>query len=374
MGLRVTPYPNCGQGTPFSLRHPLKPAGAIPSSLRNLGDGNSILPYCLFYGSVFRGSRNMRMKRMKRACSACFDESEDDWGDLLKELDAKYDIKTPSNNDDGDKEVVDEISYPISENTQQKQVKNSSQRDPLDHFRTLNPDTLEPSELGIHPKPRKWPERDELLRLDFERKINSVGIPHSLRIVQKKLKWQQGIIKEASKYTFCSLKKSFSSMVFIIQELQKYALQIRENLYCEDLQGVMDKLSKDLDASFVWLFEKVFWKTPSLMVYVMVLLANFSVFSIDKNAIIEVTPSTLISEVLSLRQNKNKQRSEDGLSDEKMIKFQSLVPPELEGDMKEGYARTQLHYKKALYHDPYNGLLLSNYAQFLYVVLRDLDE
>ncbi|KAL9992990.1 hypothetical protein Hdeb2414_s0023g00624011 [Helianthus debilis subsp. tardiflorus] len=66
-------------------------------------------------------------------------------------------------------------------------------------------------------------------------------------------------------------------MVFIIRELQSYTLQMRELLYYEDLQHILVRVQKEMNASFVWLFQQVFSQTPTLMVYVMILLANYSV-------------------------------------------------------------------------------------------------
>ncbi|GFP80583.1 hypothetical protein PHJA_000201700 [Phtheirospermum japonicum] len=130
-------------------------------------------------------------------------------------------------------------------------------------------------------------ERDEIIPANIERKANSVDIPLSLRMIKrKKQEWQEGIGESAR----CSVKKAFSSMVFIIRELHSYTLQMRrEILYYEDLQGILASVQKEMHASFVWLFQKVFSHTPTLMVHLMILLANYSVYSMSTNAALAAT-------------------------------------------------------------------------------------
>lgn len=276
-------------------------------------------------------------------------------------------------------------------------------------FCTMEHELLEPSLLGIQPEPPSWPEREEILRLGFERRVKSMGIPLSIRMIQKKLQLEEGFQDDAGELLtqYCSVKKTFNSMLFILHELQNHALQTRENLCCEDLQSVMAKLRRDMDASFVWLFQQVFWETPNLMVNVMVFLANFSVFSMsDNNTFSGVTPSSMITEVLSLTNNKSKQQQHSqvdvGVDQDECVKeelteedemlwnsmleewrgevldhnesvFVAPVSVELEGDQYEEYVKTELYYKKHLSLTPYSSLLLSNYAHFLFLVVHDID-
>ena len=90
----------------------------------------------------------------------------------------------------------------------------------------------------------------------------------------------------AGGFAYCSVKKAFSSLLFIIRELQNYTLVIREGLSCEDILEIMTKMQRDMTLTFVWLFQQVFSKTPTLMVYVMLLLANFSVHSMTDNVLL----------------------------------------------------------------------------------------
>lgn len=281
-------------------------------------------------------------------------------------------------------------------------------------FWTVKPDEiLEPSLLGIQPEPPSWPERDEILRLSFERKVKSVGIPLSIRMIKEKLKLQAGVKEVGESETEliqCSVKKTFSSMLFILQQLQNHALETRERLCCEDLQGVMVKLQREMDASFVWLFQQVFSETPTLMVSVMVLLANFSVLSVSNNSVKDATPMSMMTTVLSLSKQKHPQVDSEVDQDEcvkeelteeeemlwsSMVKEASMlqqkecgaeildhetmrfsvapVSVKLEGDQYEEYLKTEAYYQKLILLTPHNSLLLSNYAQFLFLVLHDID-
>ncbi|KVI11893.1 Tetratricopeptide-like helical [Cynara cardunculus var. scolymus] len=140
---------------------------------------------------------------------------------------------------------------------------------------------------GLKMEPPEWP--GDMIPASIERKANSVELPFSLRIIKRKKQWQEGL-REAGGSAYCSVKKAFSSMVFIIRELQSYTLQMRELLYYEDLQEILVRVQKEMNASFVWLFQQVFSQTPTLMVYVMILLANYSVYSISNNVAIAGAP------------------------------------------------------------------------------------
>lgn len=140
-------------------------------------------------------------------------------------------------------------------------------------------------------------EPPEIIPANIERKANSVELPFSLRIIKKKLQWKEGF-REAGESAYCSVKKAFSSMVFIIRELHSFTLQMREVLFYEDLQGILERVQNEMHASFVWLFQQVFSHTPTLMVYVMILLANFTVHSMGHTAAIAaVSPPLAVTSV-----------------------------------------------------------------------------
>ncbi|CAI9106951.1 OLC1v1006203C2 [Oldenlandia corymbosa var. corymbosa] len=211
----------------------------------------------------------------RRKCSASFDSfSDEEFSKRIQELALKFQISADDDeilSDNGTAEAEDaEIgSESISgDNTEAIILENHLSFDPL--------------------KPPDWPERDEIIPASIERKANSVDLPLSLRIIKRKKQWEEGF-REAGESAYCSVKKAFSSMVFIIRELQSYTLQMREMLFYEDLQGILVRVQKEMHASFVWLFQQVFSHTPTFMVYVMILLANYSVYSMASNPALAAT-------------------------------------------------------------------------------------
>ncbi|KAL5077210.1 hypothetical protein RYX36_016194 [Vicia faba] len=301
---------------------------------------------------------------------------------------------------------------------------------------------------------------EEIMPAIIERKANSIELPFSLRIIKKKLKLKEEF-REVGESARCSVKKAFSSMVFIIRELQCFTLQMREALFYEDLQGILERVQREMHASFVWLFQQVFSHTPTLMVYVMILLANFTVHSMSSNnAIAAVAPPVETESIVEFRDsefqkfdssviksfsvsNGNNTASVDGgsgrggkfkpvasgfdgdgrfdqtgtgflnggvnrtgenepesvlgkedeeeetklwesmveeasrmeveLDREAMKRFVSPVSAMIESDDYAEYLRTELVYQTALSQEPNNGLLLANYAQFLYIVAHEFE-
>ncbi|MED6108262.1 hypothetical protein PIB30_022071 [Stylosanthes scabra] len=402
MASRVSPNSNSWQlRTPCSLSHSWKTPRSVPSlplpsfTRRN----NSVtMPCRLVHGFTCPGIRNPRVQRVNRVCCTPF-------GDF-------HHAGANDDDDHGD-ENAKEMAFVVSDNSKSRE---------LNSFGSMKPDLLEPSLLGIQPEPPSWPEREEILRLSFERRVKGVGIPFSIRMIRKKLELQKSL-KEASDLTYCSVNKAFSSMLFIFHQLQTSALQTRESMFLEDFEGVMDKLRVDMDTSFVWLFQQVFCKTPTLMVYVMVLLANFSVFSVaaavdtprtelqshwgTKTSLKKETASVLAnivpsrhSEQVGFETQKDEDSKDERLAEEEMLwlsmveeasimhkglenneildhetmkRFVSPVSVELEGDQYEEYVNTELYYQKHLRRSEHNSLLLSNYGHFLFLVAHDLD-
>ncbi|CAF1708919.1 uncharacterized protein BNAC03G56410D [Brassica napus] len=239
----------------------------------------------------------------------------------------------------------------------------------------------------------------------IERKANSVDLPLSLRMIKRKL--QEEALREARESTYCSIDKAFSSMVFMIEEMHSFALQTRE--------GVLKQVKKDMHASLLWMFQRVFSQTPTLMVYVMILLANFTVHSIASNlAIAESPPGSAgtkeagqdhmgLGHVVNGTVDKMFHLSTQGdsvlgqgIREKELSLWNSMVE---EADQMQGspvdldmrlrlvspiiarvaldddasYTRTELLYKIGLAQEPNNTLLLANYAQFLYLVSQDYD-
>ncbi|KAG4181523.1 hypothetical protein ERO13_A10G233500v2 [Gossypium hirsutum] len=215
---------------------------------------------------------------------------------------------------------------------------------------SLQVELLDPNLLGIWPD---WLEKDKVCQISIEQKANSFGIPHSLQMIKRKQRWKEGFV-DAGEFAYCSVKKAFSSLVLIIRELQSYTLVIKEGLNCEDLIDLMNKMQRDMTITFVWLFQQVFSTTPTLMVYVMLLLANYSVHSMTNKAFIGVFPYPRLYENVVVAEI-----DELGL-------WKSMV---VEASRMQG----GVDYKMRIAEEPYNPFLLSNYAQFLSFVIKNHD-
>ncbi|CAD5180224.1 unnamed protein product [Musa acuminata subsp. malaccensis] len=149
---------------------------------------------------------------------------------------------------------------------------------PLPLSRKQQPSTERPW-LPFRPEPPDW--SDQIVPASVEMNANSVELPLSLRIIKRKKQCEDRWFREAGGTACCSVKRAFSSMVFMIRELQSYTLQMREVLFREDLQGILARVQREMNSSFVWLFQQIFSCTPTLMLSVMLLLANFTVYSMD---------------------------------------------------------------------------------------------
>ena len=207
----------------------------------------------------------------------------------------------------------------------------------------------------------------------IERKANSVDLPLSLRMIKRKLQARE------STYNYCSIDKAFSSMVFMIEEMQRFALQTNRD-------GVVLKhVKKDMHASLLWMFQRVFSQTPTLMVYVMILLANFTVHSVASN----LGVASKGQEKIGLGQGMIREE-EVSLWDLMVEEADQMRDSPVDRDMRlslvspitarvaldednASYTRTELLYKIGLAQEPNNALLLANYAQFLYLVSQDYD-
>ncbi|KAF2319029.1 hypothetical protein GH714_012607 [Hevea brasiliensis] len=298
--------------SPPSCRKPVCPRSYSLSSFRSLN--NPSLAYPLGRPSTLFGScGNLRTPGLKRSCSADSNEFlNEEFTNQTEDFSMKFDV-TDDKDDNDDNDTASLAVSEISKNSSCKDGEKSREKtDSSTSFLPSKLEFLEPNFLGIKPEPPEWPERDEIVKLSIVRKANSVEIPLSLRMIGRKQKWQEGFA-DAGDFAYCSVKKAFSSMVFIIRELQNYALSIRGRLYSEDLQAVVNKFQKEMNASFVWLFQQVFSRTPNLMVYVMLLLANFTVHSMIGN--MTTSPSRRLYDKLLTTQGMSlEQISEDVLS------------------------------------------------------------
>ncbi|KAK6935743.1 hypothetical protein RJ641_032773 [Dillenia turbinata] len=225
-----------------------------------------------------------RVQTVRRACSASLDAfSDEDFSKKIQELALRFqlsaeneaEVESEDNNHHNRQEA--EVGYNSFSSREAEEIENSYEASTSD-FPAI-----------------------------IERKANSVDLPVSLRMIKrKKQKWQEGL-REAGESAYCSIKKAFSSMVFIIRELHSYSLQMREVLFYEDLQGILTRVQREMHASFVWLFQQVFSHTPTLMVYVMILLANFTVHSMATNPAIAASACVPKTESVSMSESQNHQ-------------------------------------------------------------------
>ncbi|KAL9418554.1 hypothetical protein AB3S75_036502 [Citrus x aurantiifolia] len=250
------------------------------------------------------GSCVSRGNSLKRSCSANFNEFlDDEFAKQAEELARRLDIMD---------DHVDNLDHDQNNKETAYAVRDVNMGFSM-QFMLPKYELLEHNLLGIRPEPVDWPEREEIVRVNIEQRANCVGIPLSLRMIKRKQKWKEGF-GDAEDFAYCSVNKAFSSLVFIIRELQACALHIREGLYCEDLKEIISKMQREMNSSFVWLFQQVFSRTPTLMVYVMILLANFTVHSMSNNvgfaASLSPGSSETITETVSLTGEKDQETSE----------------------------------------------------------------
>ncbi|XP_062014845.1 uncharacterized protein LOC133731494 [Rosa rugosa] len=288
----------------------LASAISSPSSNRRSrrGDGGALL--CLYVQKLNRsalfGTPSTRLRRsqscesqkaprnraIRRGFSASLDAfSDEEFSKKIQELALRFQLS------DDDTAVSSEPETAFSDLTETHGVSGLDEddfdvlSDDSSRTRFLQSNSQFPHDLEP-PWPSDWQRRDEIVpEASIERKANSVDLPLSLRIIKRKLQWQQdGYFRDVGESAYCSMKKAFSCMVFIIRELHSSCLQMREALFYEDLQGILGRVQKEMHDSFVWLFQQVFSQTPTLMVYVMILLANFTVHSLGHNAAIAAPP------------------------------------------------------------------------------------
>ncbi|PIN09139.1 hypothetical protein CDL12_18280 [Handroanthus impetiginosus] len=387
----------------FQAFAPSVPSSLFPSSSRPKTDQpvSLIFLHNPFVSKTLLKSQSFnkisRGHTIRRSCSSNLDDTYHDEPSLLH-----VEGVDPSNEAEGHRKKK-EVHCTTSKKRDQ------------DSFLHSRFDFLEPMMLGIRPEFPDWPDRETVVWAKIEQKAKSLDIPLSLRMIKKKLQQEEGFT-DMKELAYCPVKTAFASMVFIIVELQSHALHMRESLCNEDLEIITSKVQKEMHSSFVWLFQQVFSRTPTLMVQVMTLLADFSANSIANTSLLtsiveskmdmlppevkqiqtqigtlldqssrdlSVYPGDQLESVMemnlwnSMVDDATKMREGDEdvevLDHDTMRSFVSPVSVELEADVHEDYLRTDLLYQMNLSQEPNNPLLLCNYAQFLSLVARDYD-
>ncbi|KAL3521191.1 hypothetical protein ACH5RR_019340 [Cinchona calisaya] len=363
----------------------------------------------------FNKQESSRVHRIKRSCRANLDE--DGFGEQQHIEALKAQGFGVHDNEEGKDYLINNQCCAINERAQ-------------DSFWQSHIELLDPTMLGIRPEPPDWPERDSVCweDIEIEHKAKNFDLPLSLRMIKKKLQREQGFkrLGEASS----PVTKAFSSMAFIIVELQSCALRMREALCNEDLEVIISGVQKDMYSSFAWLFQQVFSRTPDLMVSMMILLADFATYStlqpallgslsetteelgsiqhcqrdnygVERGAELATEGANKDSSDLSIRKQLNANPEEilqvgnqefrsaaevslwnsfldqatkmQGFDRDVLQNFVSPFSVEIEPEDYMDYLRTSLMYQVALSQDPNNPLLLCNYALFLHLAAHDYD-
>jgi hypothetical protein len=118
------------------------------------------------------------------------------------------------------------------------------------------------------------------------------------------------LVDRAGESARAAVSRAFSSMVLMIRELQSFTLRMREALLYKDMQAVLARAHAEMHASFVWLFQNIFAGTPALMVSLMLLLANFTVYSMGASAATLPPPHPTVAVVDTQQPEQSSQRSD----------------------------------------------------------------
>ncbi|XP_059660850.1 uncharacterized protein LOC132307180 [Cornus florida] len=312
MGVKVSP--TCFHLSQSSFPHSPSSSQTLASTIlspylkrRRFSEGASVCRYVhvqrldrsALFGSKLYRSRSCELPKsktqmIKRACSASLDAfSDEEFSKKIQELALRFQLSDDDENTGNTENTMTEAESEMFTGSIEIQSESISPDSSLNRSISFIENQRQFPTSKIDVEPPDWPVRDDIIPATIEWKANSVDLPLSLRIIKRKKQWQEGFqegFRDAGESAYCSVKKAFSSMVFIIRELHSYTLQMREMLYYEDLQGILVRVQKEMHASFVWLFQQVFSHTPTLMMYVMILLANYSVYSMANHAAIAATP------------------------------------------------------------------------------------
>lgn len=114
--------------------------------------------------------------------------------------------------------------------------------------------------------------------------VAGVDLPLSLRMLKRKQQehGKSSVVSGLSEVGN-SLLNAFSSVISMMKTLQSHTLHIRRQYFEQEIEGLLNQVQREMHVSLLWLFQQVFSCTPELMVLVMVLLADFTAFSMVNN-------------------------------------------------------------------------------------------
>jgi hypothetical protein len=92
-------------------------------------------------------------------------------------------------------------------------------------------------------------------------------------------------------------------------EMAETTLQIREALLYENMQAVLACVHAEMYASFVWLFQHIFAGTPTLMVSLMLLLINFTVYSMGSSSAMLPPPQPTMAAAVAVVNTQQSEQS-----------------------------------------------------------------
>lgn len=264
--------------------------------------------------------------------------------------------------------------------------------------RTLG--SLEPPWLVLPPSPPENPFTGEAWPAEMQMKgAGGTGIPLSLRMVQMKKRlataaprWTESLPPgegERPGAVEGPTGRAVSALVWMIGELQRSVLAGGDGGAVDE--SVLDRASRDRRDSFVWLFRRVFFSSPNLVVSLLVLLANYVAFAAEVNSTTTGSAAPTASETTDSKKSVHNEAvvlklegSMAGSAPESIrlgdhlnwfdigIKEGNLDPRQQEDEETCVHRRRRV-YERAIAEGGVNSLILSNYAQFLYRVANDHD-
>ncbi|MQL74461.1 hypothetical protein Taro_006833 [Colocasia esculenta] len=260
----------------------------------------------------------------------------------------------------------------------------------------------EPPWLVLPPSPPENPFSSEAWSPEIQMKgAGGTGIPLSLRMVQMKKRmatasprrWTESLPPAEGGQPGAlegSTGRAVSALVCMIGELQRSVLAGRDGGAVDE--SALDRASRDRRDSFVWLFRRVFFTSPNLVVSLLVLLANYVAFAAEKNSTTTGSaaatagsdtrgsekPAHRVAVVSELEGSMAESASESIRIGDYLNWFdigvkEGNLDPRQHEDEETCVDRRRRVYERAIAEGGVNSLILSNYAQFLYRVANDHD-
>ncbi|MCO5606558.1 hypothetical protein L7F22_060746 [Adiantum nelumboides] len=143
--------------------------------------------------------------------------------------------------------------------------------------------------------------------------VAGVNLPLSLRMLKKKQ--QDSALVSGLSEVGNSLLNAFSSVVSMMKTLQSHILHARQQFFEQEIEGLLNQVHREMHVSLLWLFQQVFACTPELMVLVMVLLADFTAFSMVNNVPVQLPTPLNTSPVFLVSLFSNNTEIDQGLRD-----------------------------------------------------------